>query len=162
MAETSTWERETRQRLDRLERELRLWRLGALVTLPLLIVVVLTAMAEPPVKELRLHTLRIVDAAGADRMVLTAEPHIPDLTFLDPAGKGRLTLDIADDHKPVLEFSDSGKESGRLTLGLEAGSPMLQLFDPERKRRVAIGVPKQGGPIIRIMDDDGKLQMRFP
>ena len=128
----------------------------------MLAVLIAGAVAEPPVQDLRVRTLRIVDKAGADRIVLTAEPGIPDMTFLDPQGKGRLTLDIADDHKPVLQFSDSGEETGRLTLGMEAGSPMLKLSDSHRKKQVAIGVPKQGGPIIRIMDEEGKLQMRFP
>ncbi len=162
MAETSAFEHETRERLNRMERALRRWRVGALIALPLAAVVLLGAMVDAPVNELRVHTLRIVDKAGTDRIVLTADPTRPDLTLFDPQGKSRLTLDIAADHKPVLQFSDAGKETGGLILGLEEGSPLLQLYDPRRKKRVAIGVPKQGGPIIRIMDEDGKLQMRFP
>ncbi len=162
MAQTSAFEHETRERLSRMERALRRWRVGALIALPLAAVVLLGAMVDAPINELRVHTLRIVDKAGTDRIVRTADPTLPDMTFFDPQGKSRLTLDIAADHKPVLQFSDVGKESGGLILGLEEGSPLLQLYDPRRKKRVAIGVPKQGGPIIRIMDEDGKLQMRFP
>jgi hypothetical protein len=162
MAETSAFEHETRERLNRMERALRRWRVGAVIALPLAAVMLLGAMVDAPVNELRVHTLRIVDKAGTDRIVLTADPTLPDMTFFDPQGKSRLTLDIAADLKPVLQFSDAGKETGGIILGLEEGSPQLQLFDPRRKKRVAIGVPKQGGPIIRIMGEDGKLQMRFP
>jgi hypothetical protein len=161
MVEHTESERETLDRLGRVERELRLWRLGGILTLSLAAVVVAGATAEPSAKELRVQTLRIVDREGKDRIVLTAEPKIPDMTFLDPAGKSRLTLDIADDHKPVLAFSESGKES-RLTLGLEEGTPMLNLFDQAGKKRVAFGIPKAGGSLIRLLDANEKLQLRFP
>jgi hypothetical protein len=94
--------RDLRDRLSRMERELRSWRLGGVIALSLATVVIAGAPAEPPAKELRVTTLRIVDREGKNRIVLTAEPKIPDMTFLDPAGKSRLTLDIAADSKPVL------------------------------------------------------------
>lgn len=163
MAENLAFESETRERLGRMERELRRWRLGTLAALSLAGVLALGGMAAPAAKELRVQTLRIVDKDGKDRMVMTAEPGIPDMTFLDPSGKSRLTLDIADDRRPVLLFSESGKESGRLTLGLEEeGVPMLQLYDDSGKKRITFGVPKNGGPVLRVLDKDEKLQIRFP
>jgi hypothetical protein len=84
------------------------------------------------------------------------------MTFLDPAGDSRLTLDIANDHKPVLSVSDIAKGKGRLVLGIEEGSPNLHLYDREGKRRVTLGVPKDTGALIRIYDADGKVQGRFP
>jgi hypothetical protein len=105
-----------------------------------------------------------VDDAGKDRIVLTAEPNIPDMTFFDPSGKSRLTLDIAKDRRPILLFADeSGKEASRLTLGLEdEGHPALLLYDGAGRKRVMFGIPKQGGPVIRVLDENEKLQMRFP
>ena len=132
------------------------------MTLSLATVVVAGAMADPPAKELRVETLRIVERDGKDRIVLTAVPGVPDMTFLDPAGQTRLTLDIADDNKPVLMVSESGKGKGRLTLGIENGSPILQLYDRDGKKRVTLGVPKDIGALIRIFDADGKVQGRFP
>jgi hypothetical protein len=161
MAGHTAFENEMRGRLGRMERELRRWRLGGVLTLSLAAVVVAGASADDPVRELRATTLRVVDREGKDRIVLTAEPRIPDMTFLDPAGKSRLTLDIAEDHKPVLSFSESGKES-RLTLGLEEGTPMLNLYDQSGKKRVSFGIPKAGGPVIRILDANERLQTRFP
>jgi hypothetical protein len=162
MAVSPTIEDEIRGRLDRMECELRRWRRGAAIVLPLLAVAFAAAMAEPADKEFRVRTLRIVDADGKDRIVLTAEKKIPDMTFLDPDGKSRLTLDIAEDHKPVLIFAQAGKGSSRMTLGLEEGAPMLQFYDQDGKKRVAFGVPEAGGPILRILDKEGRIQTRFP
>jgi hypothetical protein len=93
---------------------------------------------------------------------LTAVPGVPDMTFLDPSGESRLTLDIADDHKPVMSVSDTAKGKGRLILGIDDGSPTMQLYDRDGKRRVTLGVPKDTGALIRIFDADGKVQGRFP
>jgi hypothetical protein len=162
MADHRTFENETRDRLNRMERELRYWRFGGIVTLSLAAVVVAGAMAEPPAKELRVETLRIVERTGKERIVLTAVPGVPDMSFLDPGGHTRLTLDIADDNKPVLVVSESGRAKGRLELGIENGSPMLQLYDREGVKRVTIGIPKDVGALIRTFDEDGRLKGRFP
>jgi hypothetical protein len=133
VAELSAFECETRDRLNRVERELRFWRLAGAVGLSVAVVVIAGAMAQPLAKELRVETLRIVQGDGRERIVLTAVPGVPDMTFLDPGGQTRLTLDIADDQKPVLVVSESGKSKGRLTLGIENGTPMLQLYDRDGK-----------------------------
>jgi hypothetical protein len=158
------FEREMSTRLDRMERQLRRWRRGAAAALGLAALAVAGAMAEPPLKELAVKTLRIVDDAGKDRIVLSSNPEDADIILYDPSGKSRLTLDVAKDRRPVLLFADeSGKESNRLVLGLEdEGHPALQLFDGTGRKRVAIGIPKEGGPVIRVLDENGKLRMRFP
>jgi hypothetical protein len=158
----ATLEHETRERLERMERELRRWRWGGAIVLTLGLVAVAAAMAEPPAKELRVQTLRIVESDGTDRIVLTAEKKIPDMTFLDPDGKSRLTLDIAEDHKPVLQFAEGGKEKGRMTMGIDEGGPMLQFYDRQGKKRLVFGVPKAGGPALRILDETERTQTRFP
>ena len=151
-------------RLDRMERQLRRWRRGAVVALGLALVAVAGAMGTPPVQELSVKTLRIVDDAGRDRIVLTADPLQADMTFFDPLGKSRLTLDVAKDRRPVLIFADElGKESNRLVLGLEEeGVPALMLYDNKGRKRLALGIPKDGGPMIRVLDENEKLKMRFP
>ena len=111
---------------------------------------------------MRVETLRIVEPDGKDRIVLTAVPRVPDMTFVDPGGHTRLTLDIADDNKPELVVAESGKAKGRLTLGIENGSPMLQLYDRDGTKRVAIGVPKDIGSLIRIFDAEGRVLGRIP
>jgi hypothetical protein len=148
--------------MSRMERELRRWKMGAIVALALASVAVAAAMDEPPTRELRAETLKIVQRDGKERIVLTAVPGVPDMMFLDPAGQGRLTLDIADDHKPVLRVSESAAGKGRLILGIEDGSPTLQLFDRDGQKRVTLGVPKDTGALIRIFDTDGKVKGRFP
>jgi hypothetical protein len=162
MADHNAFENETRDRLNRMERELRYWRLGGILTLSLATVVVAGAMAQPPAKELRVETLRIVERDGKDRIVLTAVPGVPDMTFLDPGGLTRLTLDIADDNKPELLVAESGKAKGRLTLGIENGSPILQLYDRNGTKRVALGIPKDVGALIRVFDAEGRVQARLP
>jgi hypothetical protein len=157
------FERETRERLERLERQLRLWRRGALAAAGVAALTVAGAMAEPPARELAVHTLRVVDNEGRNRLVLTADPAQPDMTFFDPSGKSRLTLDIAKDRKPVLMFADeAGDATGRLVLGLEDGLPGLSLYDTAGRKRVAFGIPREGGPVLRVLDENEKLRMRFP
>ena len=153
---------ETSERLERLERELRRWRWGGAIVLTLGLVVVAAAMADPPDKELRVQTLRIVERDGTERIVLTADKKSPDMTFLDPNGKSRLTLDIAEDHKPVLQFAEGGEEKGRLTMGIDENGPMLLFYDRHGKKRLAFGVPKSGGPALRILDETERTQARFP
>jgi hypothetical protein len=162
MGAETAFEKETRDRLDRMDRELRRWRLGGIITLALATLVAAVAMADPPAKELRVETMRIVDQSGRERIVLTAVPGVPDMTFLDANGQTRLTLDIADDSKPVLVISESGQAKGRLTLGIENGSPTLQLYDREGVKRVTIGIPRDIGALIRTYDAQGKVQGRFP
>ena len=162
MSSDSAFENETRERLNRMERELRYWRLGGILTLSMATVVVAGAMADPPAKELRVETLRIVEPDGTDRIVLTAVPGVPDMTFRDPGGQTRLTLDIADNNRPVLVISESGKAKGRLELGIENGSPALQLYDRDGVKRVTIGIPKDIGALIRTFDEKGRVQGRFP
>jgi hypothetical protein len=162
VGEQPAFEQETRDRLYRMERELRRWRLAGGLTVALAVVTAACAMAPPPAKELSVRTLRVVDPGGKDRIVLTAEPGVPDMIFFDPAGKSRLTLDIADDEKPVLVLSESSKAKSRMTLGLEGGAPMLQFYDGAGKKRVSFGVPKEGGPVIRILDANERLQTRLP
>jgi hypothetical protein len=145
-----------------MERELRYWRIGGVLTLALAVVAVASAMAQPPAKELSVETLRIVGPEGKDRIVLTAVPGVPDMTFLDPKGHSRLTLDIAGDAKPVLAISESGHEKGRLDIGIENGSPMLRLYDKTGKLRVTLGIPQDVGGLIRILDTDGSLMGRLP
>jgi hypothetical protein len=162
MSLDAAFENETRDRLNRMDRELRYWRLGGIVTLAVAAVVAAGAWADPPAKELRVETLRIVEPNGKDRIVLTAVPGVPDMTFLDPGGHTRLTLDIADDNRPVLVISESGKTKGRLELGIENGSPTLQLYDRDGVKRVTIGIPKDIGALIRTYDEKGRIQGRFP
>src|SRR4051794_7752036 len=129
MGTSTEFEEETRERLHRMEREIRRWRLAGVASLSLAALVVAGAMADPPAKEMRVHTLRVVDREGKDRVVLTAEPRVPDMIFFDPDGKSRLSLDIADDDTPLLQFSAAAGEKGRLTLGIEEGAPLMQIYD---------------------------------
>jgi hypothetical protein len=152
----------THDRLNRIERELRYWRIGGILTLACVFVAGLTAMADPPAKELRVETLRIVQRDGKDRIVLTAIPEIPDMTFFDPSGHARLTLDIANDKQPELAIAESGEHKGRLAIGIDNGTPVLRLYDRAGKMRVSMGVPQDVGALIRIFDEEGRVLGRLP
>jgi hypothetical protein len=153
---------QTQTRLNRIERELRWWRMGGTVILAATAVAGLAAMGDPPAKELRVETLRIVQPDGKDRLVLTAIPEIPDMTFLDPMGKARLTLDIAKDKDPELAIAESGKEKGHLAIGIDNGTPVLRLYDRSGRLRVSMGVPHDVGSLIRIFNEDGSVVARLP
>jgi hypothetical protein len=45
---------------------------------------------------------------------------------------------------------------------MEEGSPMLQLFDQEGRKRVVFAVPKGRGPVLRVLDENERIQTRFP
>jgi hypothetical protein len=144
MAGNQAGEHEIQERLDRMERELRRCRLG---TVSLTVLVVAAGGLAEPAKRLSVQTLKLVDREGKERIVLTAEEGIPDMTFLDPSGKSRLTLDITQDRIPVLLFSESGEEKNGLTLGFgEEEGPMLQFYDSKGKKRIAIAAPPKGKP----------------
>jgi hypothetical protein len=163
MAESQACDREILQRLDRMERELRRWRLGALAALALAVVGVAAGALAEPAKELSVRTLKLVDRGGKERIILSAQEGIPDMTFLDPDGKGRLTLDITEDRIPVLLFSESGEAKNGLSLGFgEDEGPMLKLYDHNGKTRVIIAAPPKGKPYLRFLDEQGKLLARFP
>jgi hypothetical protein len=159
-----------RERLDlmesalrRTDRALRRWRLAALAGLSLAVVGVAAGALAEPAKELSVRTLRLVDRGGKERIVLTAEEGIPDMTFLDPAGKGRLTLDITQDRVPVLLFSEAGEEKNGVSLGFgEEEGPMLQFLDIKGKKRIIIAAPPKGKPYLRFNDEAGKLLARYP
>jgi hypothetical protein len=163
VAESQACEQEILRRLDRMERALRRWKLGALASLSLAVVGVATGALAEPAKELSVRTLRLVDRGGKERIVLTAEEGIPDMTFLDPAGKGRLTLDITEDRVPVLLFSESGEAKNGVSLGFgEEEGPMLQFLDIKGKKRIMLAAPPKGKPYLRFQDEEGKLLARFP
>jgi hypothetical protein len=154
---------ELRVRLERMECALLRWKHATALVLGVAICAVLAgAAAEGPAKELQVQTLRVVDRDGKDRIILTAEPDKPNLMFVDRAGESRLTLDLAGSRQPVLQFSEGGEEKGRLTLGMEEGVPLLQIFDHQGKKRLVFGIPKEHGPVLRILDENERIQMRFP
>ena len=72
MAVQTAFESEIRERLSRMERELRYWRLGGILTLSLTTVVVAAAMDDPPPKELRAETLKIVERNGKEKQARVA------------------------------------------------------------------------------------------
>jgi hypothetical protein len=163
VAENQGCEPEILRRLDRMERAIRRWKLGALASLSLAVVGVAAGALAEPARELNVRTLRLVDLRGKERIILTAEDGVPDMTFLDPAGKCRLTLDITEDRVPRLLFSESGEEKNGLTLGFgEEDGPMLEFFDNKGKKRILIAAPPKGKPYLRFLDAEGKLLARFP
>jgi hypothetical protein len=48
-----------------------------------------------------------------------------------------------------------------LSLGLEEGTPMLNQYDQAGRKRVTFGVPEAGGPVLRVVGVNERLQMRF-
>jgi hypothetical protein len=163
MSENRSELAELRARLERMECTLLRWKQGTALVLGLGVCAVLTGAAgNPAEKEIQAQTLRIVDQDGKDRIILTADRNSPDLTFLDSGGQSRLSLDLAGDKTPLLQFSETGEEKGRLTIGMEGGTPLLQIYDHVGRKRLVFGVPKEHGPVLRILDENERTLMRFP
>jgi len=120
-------------RVERLERERRLWRLGALAVA----VVALTVAAKPKSTTLEGEKLVITDAKGTVRAVLGSEiaargwPQMPPLPSAQPSPTPAPQFGL-------YVYDEAGKEVARLNL--DEGDPQLILSDHELKAFVSVGV----------------------
>jgi hypothetical protein len=109
------------QRLDRLEREARWWRVLGLMSAALLGVLLLLGAAPPgaPVQdEIRARIVTLVDAAGHTRAA-------PALEFHDSDGRKRAMLAVSTDGQPVFGLTDqNGTPRVGMTV-LPSGRPQI-------------------------------------
>jgi hypothetical protein len=132
------------QRLERLEREARWWRLGGLALGGLLAVVGLIgatpATSEPTASDVRAQQFTLVDTRGNVRAVLgMTKTGTAGLDLYGRAGKILAQLAVKPDGAPQLTLLDR-TGAGRAVVALELdGSPHLTLRDEKGTTRAVLG-----------------------
>jgi hypothetical protein len=120
------------QRIGALERQNRRLRHGLGITILLAAAAVLLGAAQGPA-DIDVTRLRLFDAAGKVRGVMSVSNGGPALILLDDAGKPRAQMGVVAD-----------------------GSPAVILYDANGKPRAHLGVVKDGTPVLLLNDSDGK------
>ena len=124
-----------KQRLDRLERENRWWKVLGVVAVAALGLVVLTGATKS----------EVADEIWAKRIVL-----------VDEAGRVRIELDTTrDDNFPFFRLTDKGGHN-RITLGMKPDeSPGLNLYNKAGKRGATLAMLSDYSSILSFYDKDG-------
>jgi hypothetical protein len=149
------------ERLDRLERQNRLWKGLALVLLVSLGAGVLMGGGDPPAPPLlAARKLQLLDGNGKARAELALNRHgQPTLFFYDGNGKERAELGLGKDGGPeFLGFSKGNKNWMRCGVGDDGG--FVNLWNAESKRCFRAG--PDGVflyPRLVLTDEDGKARL---
>jgi hypothetical protein len=149
------------RRVERLERECRLWkRAGAAVLLGALTLIVGVAATRAP-DELTVERLIIRSRDDASKgMLLSALDGPPSLVFFSE-GQQKLVVSLSAEGSPTLSFDDAGKSG--MMLGLSRnGAPVLNFNDENQRRRISLGIFPQVGPMISVLDEKNKVIFQAP
>lgn len=152
------------QRLDRVERENRWWKVLGTATVAVLgLVLFLGATGSKVAEEILARRFVLMDKDGKARASLVVEDHgLPSLTFFDSEGQGRSTLAL-DAKGPTLVFMDAdGRPRAGLAVGAD-GSPVLLLRGSDGTDRVMLGVIPEaslapGFAGLLLFDKHGKIR----
>ncbi len=125
------------QRLDRLEREARWWKILASVSVVFLGLVFLMGA--------------VVGGRSAD------EVRARQFVLVDASGKVRAGLSVGSDGSAALALLDlKGKTRAGLTV-LPSGLPRLRLYDEEEKALAGLGVWSDGAASLALATREGEL-----
>ncbi|HYJ33633.1 MAG TPA: hypothetical protein VE326_10480 [Candidatus Binatia bacterium] len=127
MQEESTTEHSLEQRIGRLERQNRRYRLGGAI-LVLASAAALCIGMSAPRKTLETDLLLIKDANGTTRMILGMADDGPAITMLDEKGKLRANIGVTA-KGPEFDFLDAS-ETPRLSMSIDDKQvPRVNLLD---------------------------------
>jgi hypothetical protein len=129
------------QRLDRLERQIKFWRI---LTVVLTAVSLAALVSRSTAKPLRIDATAVV-----------AE----EFDLANPNGRimARLVPDPADPNAPGLVFKYPNNKAAA-EIGVSQSGPFVSLFDTDGKSR-AILAEAANGPSLALLDVDGNLRM---
>jgi len=146
-----------KQRIDRLEREARRWRVLAFGLLAVWSLVILLGATRGVPDELKARRFVVVDETGTTRGSFSASGKVASLVLTGNTGRRRITLAVLGRGAPLLMFSDSSG-ARRLQLAQQPGSDMvhLSIWDRNNKKRALIGVGNQFSGVV-LFDKDGKI-----
>jgi hypothetical protein len=149
------------RRIERLERECRLWRLAGGFTILVTVVLAACGAASRPMNEVELERLVIKSKEnGAGTITLSAIDGFPSLTFASE-GREKISLTIPQGGAPTISFVDAGK--GGLMFGLSRnGAPVVNFYDGNQRRRISLGIFPGVGPMISLLDEKNKVISKSP
>ena len=159
---------EIQARLERLERENRMWKWGVVVLGLIGVAGGAMAQQERRVGPVDVTAVRLLDAKGRVRAALTVdEQDVPALVFYDTEGKLRagvsdravgffkadgkqqVTLSTASGISELALFDSAGNSRMRFGVGESVG---LTLYDAHRVGRVGLSVSGTGAPGLMMLD----------
>jgi hypothetical protein len=163
------------QRLDRLERENRWWRVGAVG----LLLLVTVGAGRNVTDEIRAKRFTVIDQSGTKRAELAMwGPGEPRLALFDARGIERASLALWLNGAPDLILRDRHEGAPRLLLGLttDKDEPRLRLQDglaEGRRLRAVVGhieldAPSSGATVrlpassVVLFDNNGKVVWKAP
>ena len=128
--------------MNRLERQLRLLKIAAVVLAALAVILALAPRpaAQQPSETIRVRQLIVEDAQGRARLVLGP---------LDAPGNNRRTGLRINDPNGAERFGLSYMEDGRVVLGLDAPPGT---GDDRNRERITLVADEKGGAHIRFLD----------
>ncbi len=136
-----------RKRLEKLERQQRVWRVGVLAAILSVSMLLLayTRMDQPSgeggsvaqYRQIEAQYVVIRDRNGQMRAWLGAAEDGPRIVFFDAAGQQRLGVGMTPQAEPAIGFFDGGQNQ-RIVLGMVEGWPGLVFRDPSGRRRMAL------------------------
>jgi hypothetical protein len=167
------------QRLARLERAHRWWKLvGCVAVAALGCVILLGATKRQEVKiadQIWARTFVIADRNGQPRGGLTVDEERAGLQLTDQSGRTRLlvsvdeksgpTIGLANENQPVTTITQQAFLMGRNGFAVqiaENGLPSFSLSDRSGNPRVTLAILPDGSPSIGLTDGAGKLMWHAP
>jgi hypothetical protein len=133
-----------KQRLDRIERQIRWWRFfGGSIAIVATLLVLFGARPSNIVEELRAKRFVIVGPNGTAVGEFSAREGVSTLKLSDASGKPRVVLSHGYDIPSGILILDGNQPRADLSLRLD-DSVALDLFDKEGKLRSAIVVRADG------------------
>ncbi len=147
------------KRIDRLERDLRRWKLLGRAALACLgLAVLVGATSSYVAEEIRAQRFVFVDRDGQARGGLSVDPDgLVALRLLDQHGLPRALLSVTADGASALSLVERGKSRVILNLG-----PGLVVYDKSGLPRATLGVTPAGSPTLTLTDERGKIVWSAP
>jgi len=143
------------QRVARLERERRAWRIGVGAVVAGLFLA--GATASPGVDEVRARRIVVVDAQGTERAFLgLGLDGSPELALRDAQGKERAFLTLGTGGSPWLALRDARGKGQAILSVLPGEGPGLALRDAQGKERIALDVLRDRNPRLALLHAQGK------
>jgi hypothetical protein len=132
-----------KERLERLEREVRLWKRCALVATVLVGTVFVffppTRMVAATADKIRAKEFVVLADDGRELAALWAAGNLPTLTLSDLRGKPRLQADLLPD-----------------------GSPRIYLADADQRIRLRLGAGSEGRSLVELINKQGQVIWKAP
>ena len=148
------------ERLERLERQKWMRRLGA-AGVALVVAVFLMGQGKKP-PDLVVRSLRLTDAAGRTRAELGVRGGVSALTLKDEAGRPRVRLVAGKTvSEVILRGAKDPKPRILLASSFAGGGPYISLYDKALVPRIFLAVDEDGSPSLSTVDKNGVNRATF-